>query len=452
MYVDSSQNQARPFVYVQYPDVPNTTPSTVNTRQRIPTCDSSSSSSASSVISQKEEPKKKKRQHIGYACDKCRERRVGCDRGKPICGQCKDRYQCQYSNHALRLDNVSMRQRLDELENQVGWLTSFATNLEKDYRSSVPRINHTHVQLAGSSTVTQSLPLPQQQQQQQPQQQNVIQQQHILPPTVVDWAISTGWPVIESAQGLKTIFTTIKNFEDLSAALKSTVQLIYSEKGNPLYRHVNPKEPPEQVVMSQSQSNHEEHSFTLFESLNRYTSTKNQHTVASSHEERYLETDVMTRLIHQHHKCGFPTLVSPSRFENHYRQGQLKPLVLSSVFSHSVPHVCIYHPHLTQIQDFRELGNKFYNHSHDLLGIDEPANLSNIHQRTLLITYDLDLGRVRRAFLHIGIAIRMCFMLNLHRMEGYLHCKSAFEREQAKRIFWTVWFYDNMVNRNKHIL
>lgn len=454
MYVDPSQKQARPFVYVQYAnnhDLPsNQQNNTSNSRQRVSTSESSSSSSsASSVVSTKqqeeEQPKKKKRQHIGYACDKCRERRVGCDRGKPICGQCKDRYQCQYSNHALRLDNVSMRQRLDELENQVGWLTSFATNLERDYRTSAPQIN-THVQVAGSSTVTQLPQLP-------------PQQQQIPSSSVVDWAVTTGWPVIENADGMKTILTTIKNFEDLSEALKSTVQLIYNEKGNPLYRQPNGHsttsfhpihlDPTLNAAILNNRAyaitnNEEEHSFTLFESLNRYSSAKNNN-FTTSNDDRYLETDVMTRLIHQHHKCGFPTLVSPSRFENHYRQGQLKPLVLSSVFSHSVPHTCIYHPHLTQIQDFRELGNKFYNHSHDLLGIDEPANLSNIHQRTLLITYDLDLGRVRRAFLHIGIAIRMCFMLNLHRLEGYIHCKSAFEREQAKRIFWTVWFYDNMV-------
>ncbi|RCH98791.1 hypothetical protein CU098_008420, partial [Rhizopus stolonifer] len=313
-----------------------------------------------------EQPKKKKRQHIGYAC---RERRVGCDRGKPICGQCKGRHHCQYSNHALRLDNVSMRQRLDELENQVSWLTSFAKNLEQDYRATVPRLQ---TQAYPHSCVVQKPMMD------ASDELTVACRQETDGPSVYDWAIETGWPVIENADGMKSIFTKITK-----------------------------------------------HTFTLFESLNRYTTaasgTKNSvDGMGNNFDDHYLETDVMARLIYQHHQCGFPILVSPSRFENHYRQGQLKPLVLSSVFSHAVPHACIYHPHLAQIQQFRELGNRFYNHSHDLLGIDEPANLSNIHQRTLLITYDLDLGRVRRAFLHIGIAIRMCFMLNLHRPEGYV--------------------------------
>jgi hypothetical protein len=251
-------------------------------------------------------------------------------------------------------------------------------------------------------------------------------------PTVYDWAIETGWPVIENANGIRSIFTKIKKFEDLQQVLKNTIDTTRSielpKRASSIFIEPEPKE----------------HSFTLFESLNRYNSTCQQPTI-SDITEGSLETDIKTRLIQQHHKCGFPTLVSPSRFENHYRQGQLQSLVLSSVFSHSVPHCCIYHPHLTQIQDYKELGNKFYNHSHDLLAIDEPANLSNIHQRTILITYDLDVGRVRRAFLHIGIAIRMCFMLNLHRPEGYVSCKTPFAREQSKRIFWTVWFYDNMV-------
>ncbi|KAI8637680.1 hypothetical protein BD408DRAFT_406249 [Parasitella parasitica] len=422
------------------------------------------------------QPKKKKRQHVGYACDKCRERRVGCDRGKPICGQCKDRHNCQYSNHALRLDNVSMRQRLDELENQVGWLTSFVTSLEQDYRSTIPRMIQPPVQHHVAQL-------------QQPPHPSSQPTNTIIPrvlenskdydgPSVYDWAIGTGWPVIENTDGIKSIFTTIKNFEDLSETLRNTVKTIYDTKGNPLYKQPNAL--PQQlnyisrvdiclnslhntpslfnkrpsITNYADELDQKEHTFTLFESLNRYTksfgSKSSAETSGGTSDEQYLSTDVKTRIIHQHHKCGFPTLVSPSRFENHYRQGQLKPLVLSSVFSHSVPHCCIYHPHLTQIQNFRELGNRFYNHSHDLLGIDEPANLSNIHQRTLLITYDLDLGRVRRAFLHIGIAIRMCFMLNLHRPEGYLSCKSPFEREQSKRIFWTVWFYDSMVSHLFH--
>jgi hypothetical protein len=358
-----------------------------------------------------------------------------------------------------------MRQRLDELENQVGWLTSFVTNLEQDYRTTMPRIA-SHVHVSSSSSIAQhqqSIELP------QPESLAVLPITENCGPSVVDWAINTGWPIIESADGMKTIYTKITNFEDLSKALRETVQLIYNEKGNPIYRQPthfqhpngdgnrsgtaessnpvasNHRHMPFKITNKEGSEN-KEHSFTLFESLNRYSKGSKNNNIKTNVDDRYLETDVMTRLIHQHHKCGFPTLVSPSRFESHFSQGQLKPLVLSSVFSHSVPHCCIYHPHLTQIQDFRELGNKFYDHSHDLLGIDEPANLSNIHQRTLLITYDLDLGRVRRAFLHIGIAIRMCFMLNLHRPEGYTSCKSAFEREQSKRIFWTVWFYDNMVS------
>ncbi|CAO3701836.1 unnamed protein product [Rhizopus stolonifer] len=385
----------RSFVYVQYP----TTTTKRNTNQ-----------------SKAPEEPKKKRQHVGYACDKCRERRVGCDRHKPTCGQCKDRYDCQYSNQALRLDNVSMRQRLGALEDKVSWLTTFVVNLEDDYRTHLPRlIQHT---------------------------------QHT--DSIQDWAQQKGWSVDEKANGQRSIHTNINSFEDLSKTIRNTMYLIHNLKGDPLYR---------QPSLDFSVPIYEEHSFGFFESLGRLPTCggkmtlrnddgriTNQMMAQSSVDEKYLEVDVMTRLIHQHHQCSFPTLVSPARFENHYRQGSLKPLVLSSIFSHSVPHISIYHPHLAQIQDFRELGVKFYDHSHDLLGVDdEPASISNIHQRTFLITYDLDHGRVRRAYLHLGIAIRMCFMLNLHRPEGYTSCRTPFEVEQSKRIFWTVWFYDNMV-------
>lgn len=320
-----------------------------------------------------------------------------------------------------------MRQRLGVLEERVSWLTSFVVNLEEDYRTTIPRLT--------------------QQLQQLPQQQQQLQPQHSLQ----DWARQKGWTVDEKANGLKSIYTDIKSFEDLSAAIRNTMNLIHDLRGDSIYRQ------PSIDYSSSTVNATEEHSFGFFESLGRLPTGKitlrnddgsitNRMMAQSAVQDKYLEIDVMTRLIHKHHQCTFPSLVSPARFENHYRQGQLKPLVLSSIFSHSVPHISIYHPHLAQIQDFRELGVKFYDHSHDLLGVDdEPASISNIHQRTFLITYDLDHGRVRRAYLHLGIAIRMCFMLNLHRKEGYAACKTAFEVEQSKRIFWTIWFYDNMV-------
>ncbi|RCH92173.1 hypothetical protein CU097_011829 [Rhizopus azygosporus] len=415
MYFNQPQQQSRPFVYIQYP-APSSTKKTIDNHElRTDSSSSSSTTTTNTTTITIEQPKKKKRQHVGYACD---------------------------NNQALRLDNVSLRQRLGELESKVDWLTSFVTNLEQDYRTTIPKLM-SHVQ-------------PQEQQQ---------QQQIVNGHSVEEWAIQTGWPVVEHINGMKSIYTNIKSFEDLSEAIKNTMQLIYNLKGAPiLCRPSSISTDDDSVTSGSTVSSAKEHSFGFFESLGRLPTHGSKITLRNDDgsisskmmaqptiSDKHLEVDVMTRLIHQHHKCAFPTLVSPSRFENHYRQGQLKPLVLSSVFSHSVPHTSIYHPHLTQIKDFRELGVKFYNHSHDLLGVDdEPANLSNIHQRTFLITYDLDHGRVRRAFLHIGIAIRMCFMLNLHRPEGYVSCKTPFEREQSKRIFWTVWFYDNMVSQLFH--
>lgn len=368
---------------------------------------------------------------------RCRERRVGCDRQKPICGQCKDKHFCQYTNHPHRLDNMSMRQRLEGLEDQVGLLTSMVTKIEDDYRSTIPRIQ-SQVPLPPSTSIMEISPVGQSSNKEEEG------------PSVYDWAIGIGWPVLEAANGMRSIFTSIKNFEDLSELLRNTIKDTINNITRPLYTDSSfPKKRPSMIILEEPEKT--EHSFTLFESLNRYNShNNNSHQHHPHHdnisEDIVLETDIKTRIIQQHHKCGFPTLVRPSRFESHYRQGQLQSLVLSSVFSHSVPHCCIYHPHLTHYRDYKDLGSKFYDYSHDLLAVDEPANLSNIHQRTLLITYDLDVGRVRRAFLHIGIAIRMCFLLDLHRPEGYVSCKTAYEREQAKRIFWSVWFYDNMVH------
>ncbi|KAI9280448.1 hypothetical protein BY458DRAFT_487432 [Sporodiniella umbellata] len=330
-----------------------------------------------------------------------------------MCGQCKDRYECLYSNEGLKLENVSIKQRMGILEEKVKALTVQMGYLEHRMRQEVPK---------------------------DPKSDSV----HV-------WARQKGWAVDEGEDGQRAIYTDIQRFEDLRQAIEQTVFLIHQHQGDQLYRQ--PSGLPRSGLPAKA------HSFSFFESLGRLppTSGRGEMTLRNDDgriadqmvatlQDGSLALDVITRLIHQHHQCSFPTLVSPARFENHHRQGQLKPLVLSSLLSHSVPHVSIYHPHLVHIRNFRELGVKFYDHSHDLLGVDDqPASISNIHQRTFLITYDLDHGRVRRAFVHLGIAVRMCFLLNLHCPEGYRQCRTAFEREQTKRIFWTVWFYDNMV-------
>ncbi|KAG0164568.1 hypothetical protein DFQ28_010152 [Apophysomyces sp. BC1034] len=251
--------------------------------------------------------------------------------------------------------------------------------------------------------------------------------------SLLEWAMNTGWPVLEK-DGIQSIYTNIRTLDALSEALRRAIQFTHPLRLNPTIKTVAPR-----VTNNLS--------FSVFECLGRLQSAIRvpEHDHYSANPDRLLETNVMTRLVRQHHQCSFPILVSPSRFERHYSQDQLKSLVLSSIFSHSVPHACIYHLNLVKIRDFRKLGEKFYNYSRNGLGVDEEPTLSNIHQRTILIAYDLDIGRVQTAFLHLGIAIRNCLTLNLHRPEGYMHCKTAFEREQAKRVFWAVWFFDSMV-------
>jgi hypothetical protein len=323
-----------------------------------------------------------------------------------------------------------MRIRLEELESTVGWMTSIVTHMEQDYFETVPQ--YRSFLQSDPSSVPQT-----------PAQQTVSQLVYSQSNSIIDWAINTGWPVLENANGIRSIFTDIKNFEHLREALKNTVQYVAGQQGE----IASPIKPSLLPFTSNTIEHHKKNKFEgVFDTLGRIAHKTIDDTDEEFNTERLLEQDIKTRIICQHHQCGFPTLVRPNRFIDHFLSDSLKPLVLSSVFSHSVPHCCIYHPRLVQIEnDGRELGSKFYNYSHDLLGMEDDATISNIHQRTFLITYDLDLGRVRRAFLHLGIAIRMCFLLDLHHAKGYINCKTEFEREQRKRVFWTVWFYDTVI-------
>ncbi|CAO3595787.1 unnamed protein product [Absidia cylindrospora] len=384
-----------------------------------------------------------------------------------------------------------MRQQMDEMQSTITQMYDVLMRLETDYRDTVPRMLEQHTppppleQSTGPNELLSSAMdmaegelstaplLP-------PQQLTHYNNQQQPDPTIVDWTVGTGWQV-SANNGLTSIHTNITSYEHLRDAVRRALHMMYQYQGSPLY--TSPTCPQNQIFVDDLPS------FAAFEKLGRISSplprltstssppgsspassttsssiassfssessssssssssiqTPNNNNNNNSSTDHLLETDVMTRLIHQHHQCGFPILVSPARFERHYKHGQLKSVVLSSIFCHIAPHACIYHPHLVHLQDFRTLGERFYDHSRMELGLDEQPNLSNIHQRTLLIAYDLDLGRVKRAFVHLGVAIRMCFALDLHRPAGYVQCTTAFEREQAKRVFWTVWFFDTMV-------
>ncbi|ORZ07627.1 hypothetical protein BCR42DRAFT_383287 [Absidia repens] len=491
MEVDQSSQQIRPFIHIQYPPPTTSSFSQFNSSQQRTT---RPQQTHITHVQRPDSPPppKRKRQQEGYACDKCRERRVRCDRVKPTCGKCEGKYDCAYSTHALKLDNVSMRQRMDNMQSTIQRMYDVLMRLETDYRDTVPRMLEQHgeqhnppppppEQSTGSNELlataidmndgelsTAPLLPPQQLTHYQPD------------PTIVDWAIGTGWHV-SANNGLTSIHTDITSYEHLRDAVRRALHMTHQYQVPPLY--TSPTHPQNQIFVDDLPS------FAAFEKLGRISSplprltstssssppgsspasSTTSSSIASSESsssssssssiqtpgentnnnnnntDQLLETDVMTRLIHQHHQCGFPILVSPARFERHYKHGQLKSVVLSSIFCHIAPHACIYHPHLVHLQDFRTLGERFYDHSRMELGLDEQPNLSNIHQRTLLIAYDLDLGRVKRAFVHLGVAIRMCFALDLHRPAGYVQCTTAFEREQAKRVFWTVWFFDTMV-------
>ncbi|KAL0082235.1 hypothetical protein J3Q64DRAFT_1634436 [Phycomyces blakesleeanus] len=260
--------------------------------------------------------------------------------------------------------------------------------------------------------------------------------------TVSSWAANVGWPVVTRKDGTQSIQTNFHILEELKEAMRQAVRMSHA--------YYNPS-PLSYMVRSESPTSEARIrinnllSFSLFERLGRLDRPENEQTIDKNiNPAEIMSKNVTESLIHQNHQCGFPILVSPTRFEAYHSQGRINSLVISSVLSHAVPHIFNYHPHILCLNNSQQLGEIFYKYSRESLQYDD-ATLTNIHQRTLLITYDLDLGRVERAYLHLGIAARMCFALDLHSLKGYVNCKTPFEREQAKRIFWTVWFLDSMV-------
>lgn len=312
-----------------------------------------------------------------------------------------------------------MRQRMDKMYSMLQQMSNTLSELEKDYRATIPRLTTAVSSSAeegdsGSSSSSTEISLE-------------------------GWTKKrTGWNIWMTDDGrTKSIQTNIQSIDHLRTVLSEVLQ-----------------QPPSMIIprplsirVSNGNNGRTGWTISVFDQLDRFSSRANRLHLQQDgcQPQDDLDPGHEARLIQKHHECSFPILVSPSRFDRHYfltAEGR------SAILCHTIPHVCIYHPEeLLLVRHPRALGEAFYEQARLQLGPgdEEQQSLASIHQRTILISYDLDLARVRRAYLHLGIAIRMCFALNLHCPKGYEHCRTPFEREQAKRVFWAVWFLDSMV-------
>ncbi|KAK1763287.1 fungal-specific transcription factor domain-containing protein, partial [Phialemonium atrogriseum] len=73
----------------------------------------------------------------------------------------------------------------------------------------------------------------------------------------------------------------------------------------------------------------------------------------------------------------------------------------------------------------------------------EEATTLHVEVYLLLACYSNALGRIRSAYTHSGVAMRIALSLGMHRSTSSIHI-SAVERESRRRIWWSLYLFDRL--------
>ncbi|ORY99957.1 hypothetical protein BCR43DRAFT_128209 [Syncephalastrum racemosum] len=353
---------------------------------------------------------KRRRQRPGYACDSCRTRQIGCNRGHPTCDQCDQRrIKCVYSNDTYGRENSS---RMQELQTQIQQLWSELSDLEHEKNQL----------LVTRKNKSPSLPPP-------------------ATACLVSWAAKHGWPT-HVVDGLYSIHTNITTLHDLRVFLVRalchlhTTHMPFSPFDQP---HLRP-DPTDAGALC------------AFKCLGRFespTKSSSQHgpcgtTQQTPRLDELMSMDIV-RLLAGYEECFLPLSDHPSLLVQRYCANTLPQALLFAILAHALPHAAVYHPHLLpphwSITKAKAAAQVLCERA-DL--DDFEPTLIGIHHRLYLTLYHLDVGRVQRAFIQLGLLIRHCFALNLH-LPNTLRTWPVEERKLAIHLFWNVWYIDSLV-------
>ncbi|GAB5587312.1 hypothetical protein Unana1_02212 [Umbelopsis nana] len=142
----------------------------------------------------------------------------------------------------------------------------------------------------------------------------------------------------------------------------------------------------------------------------------------------------------------FPMIISPVTFMQAVNKGQVNKGMLLSILGYMIPHYCFWHswsPIGRTVHYHRECGKAYFDEANELS--EDAADLAGIFQHILCISREYDRGNMQSAYLTMGVAMSLCFSLDLHLKRGYDQYTDPYEKEFAKRIFWSLWWFDTTV-------
>ncbi|CAO3676176.1 unnamed protein product [Umbelopsis ramanniana] len=287
--------------------------------------------------------------------------------------------------------------------------------------------------------------------------QRVSQEEDLL----VQLLQATGWEIYPIGDGVVRFETNISNTEQLRTLITRTLDILH-DKGNAMSMPV-----PDPFGLQSSADRRTQlqrrlpqgiYHLSLFERLSMITRPGAWHPDMSSNapyqqlsNDKHIMTITPKHIPHYlGHWCNctlpFPIILSPMKEMRNAAQSRIKKERMISVLSYMIPHFCFWHswsPLGNSVHYHRECGNEY--HKKAPITYDDPYDLNQLFHLLMSISRDYDRGNMQSAYLTMGVTMSLCFSLDLHKRHGYDRYTDPHEKEFAKRMFWSLWWFDTTV-------
>ncbi|KAG2186240.1 hypothetical protein INT43_002678 [Umbelopsis isabellina] len=422
----------------------------------------------------------------GFSCDTCRKRRVRCDRTHPVCNRCRGKRVCSYP------DSSRFRKKKDSSDSSSPSPTqTLQRPMIHPRRPTKPTFRVLHRRSISPSPIPASaraypspttpktpissdLPTNRLAKRQRCLSFSSDEDISVYTSQIVDTEsqlqlsritqdglliellAATGWQIIPLGNGVVRFETNIDSLEQLRSIIFTTMNLL-ERNGNMMPTQMGD---PFNIATNANQHMHIQRRLpqgishvSLFERLAMLTRPGAWHPDMSSNlPAQQLSTDKHMMTITARHfphyvnhlsECTlpFPMLIWPQDTQKKYSKA-----ILVSLLGYMVPHYCFWHswsPLGRTVHYHRDCGKHYFDKA-NLLS-EDATDVPAIFQHLMCIAREYDRGNMQSAYLTMGIAMSLCFSLNLHLKEGYDRFTDPYDREFAKRVFWSLWWYDTTV-------
>ncbi|KAG2188387.1 hypothetical protein INT44_001140 [Umbelopsis vinacea] len=431
----------------------------------------------------------------GFSCDTCRKRRVRCDRSHPVCNRCRGKRTCTYpSTNRTRKKSSQPSSSEDSPthENRIVYTNSPRRPVKPSTRAvhrrsasptplspsvlAYPSPNTPEsTTLTPKSSMSPNVPSAFFKRQRRISFSSEEDMKTLITNTetqiqlyqdshedlLVQLLQATGWEIYPIGNGVVRFETNIGNTEQLRTLLTRTLDILH-DKGNGMSMPVSDPFGLHSSATRRTQLQRRLpqgiYHLSLFERLSMITRPGAWHPdMSSTPPLQQLSTDKHIMVItpkhiphYIKHWCGcglpFPLILSPIKDFNNASQSRIKRDRLISILSYMIPHFCFWHswsPLGQSVHYHRECG-KTYQKNAEIL-FDDPGDINQLFHLLMSVSRDYDRGNMQSAYLTMGVSISLCFNLNLHKRHGYDRYTDPHEKEFAKRIFWSLWWFDTTV-------